>query len=152
MSPDRAIHSGSISRSSATRMCDSPGPLPVYCMFAGRTKRRPGKLQVVTLVHCYLAARASLLEITEQLVAVEAAGPEGRLHGLEGQLHALLLIEPKTGASLMVVNVRQFQAAQPGQQAALLDLADKILASWAGDVDAVIVGGDFNAITCPRSG
>ena len=60
---------------------------------------RPGKLQVVTLVHCYLAVRASLLEITEQLAAV-AAGPEGRLHGLEGQLHALRLIVPRTGASL----------------------------------------------------
>ena len=80
--------------------------LQAYCMFAGRTKRRPGKLQVVTLVHCYLAARASLLEITEQLAAVEAAGPEGRLHGLEGQLHALRRIEPRTGASLMVVKVR----------------------------------------------
>ena len=41
---------------------------------------------------------------------------------------------------------------QPGQQAALLDLAGKILARWAGDVDAVVVGGDFNATTCPRSG
>ena len=79
---------------------------PEYCIFAGCGNLRPGKLQVVTLVHGYLAARASLLEITEQPAAAEAAGLEGLLHGLEGQLHALLLIEPRTGASLMVVDVR----------------------------------------------
>jgi hypothetical protein len=29
-------------------------------MFANRSKRSENKLQVVTLVHCYMAARASL--------------------------------------------------------------------------------------------
>jgi hypothetical protein len=34
--------------------------LPAYRMFANRSKRSENKLQVVTLVHCYMAARASL--------------------------------------------------------------------------------------------
>ena len=49
----------------------------------------------------------------------------------------------------MVVNVRQFQAEQQGQQAVLLDLVGKVLARWAGEVDAVVVGGGFNTTTCP---
>ena len=100
--------------------------LPAYRMFANRSKRSENKLQVVTLVHCYMAARASLLMITEQLEAVAA------LPGLTEQVHAVRLMEPRTGATLLVVNARQFQATQPVHQASLLELIRLILARWAG--------------------
>ena len=121
--------------------------LPAYCMFANRSKGSGNKLQVVTLVHCYLAARASLFSITEQLAAVAAAPP-----GLAEQVHALRLIEPRTGATLLLVNARQFQATQPTHQAALLELIRLILARWAGDADAVVVGADWNASLAARHG
>jgi hypothetical protein len=40
--------------------------LPAYCLFAGRPKKAPGLqewIQVVTLVHVYMASRESLLDV-----------------------------------------------------------------------------------------
>jgi len=121
--------------------------LPAYCMFATRSKRSESRLQVVTLVHCYVAARASLLAITDQLGAVAAAPPE-----LGAHVHALRLIEPRTGASLLVVNARQFQATQPAHQAVLLELIRLILVRWADGVDVVVIGASWNASLAPRHG
>ena len=120
--------------------------LPAYCMFANRPKRSGGKLQVVTLVHCYLAARASLVEITGQLAAVKTTP------GLAEQLHVLRLIEPRTGVTLLAINVRQYQATQPAHQDALLELVTKVLTRWGRDADATVIGGDWNASLRPRHG
>ena len=46
-------------------------------------------------------------------------------------VHALRLIEPRTGASILLINVRQFQASQPAEQAALLDLSGRVVERWA---------------------
>ena len=121
--------------------------LPAYSMFASRSKSAAGNIQVVTLVHVYLAARATLLEITEQLKTVESPPP-----ALLAHVHALRIIEPRTGTSILAINVRQFQASQPAEQAALLDLAGRVVRRWADSSDAVICGGDWNASLLPRIG
>ena len=121
--------------------------LPAYSMFASRSKSAAGNIQVVTLVHVYLAARATLLEITEQLKTVESPPP-----ALLAHVHALRIIEPRTGTSILAINVRQFQASQPAEQAALLDLAGRVVRRWADCSDAVICEGDWNASLLPRLG
>ena len=92
-------------------------------MFASRSKSAAGNVQVVTLVHVFLAACATVLEITEQLKTVESPPPASLAH-----VHTLRIIEPRTGTSiLLAINVRQFQAQQPAQQTALLDLAGRVV-------------------------
>ena len=101
--------------------------LPAYCMFANRSKRSGSKPQVVTLVHYYIAARGSLFTITEQLAAMVAA-PQG----LAEQVHALRLIEQRTGTSLLVINTRQFQAASRPGCATGTDPIDSSSLGWRG--------------------
>ena len=77
----------------------------LYSMFASRSKSAAGNIQVVTLVHAFLGARATLLEIIEQLKTVESP-PQALL----AHVHALLIIKPRTGTYILAINVRQFQA------------------------------------------
>ena len=42
---------------------------------------------------------------------------------LLAHVHALRIIEPRTGTSILTINVVQIEASQPAKQAALLDLA-----------------------------
>ena len=46
--------------------------LPAYSMFASRSKSAAGDIQDITLVDVYLAASATLLEITKQLKTVRS--------------------------------------------------------------------------------
>ena len=101
-------------------------------MFASRSKSAAGNIQVVTLIHVYLAARATVLEITEQLKTVESP-PQALLV----RVHALRILELRMGTSILAINVRQFQASQHAGQVALLDLAGRVVRRWADSLDAL---------------
>ncbi len=56
--------------------------LPAYSLFAGRPQKGPGRstrIQVLTLVHVYMAERWSLLDVRQQFEAVAARAPPGAL-------------------------------------------------------------------------
>ena len=124
--------------------------LPAYCVFECRpnqSARRDTLIQVVTLVHYLLAARASLLDVTSQLEALGSEAPEAR-----SRTHFLRVLDPLSHVSLLLGNVYQYQAEQPGQQAALLKLMSSVVERWGGQADHVIIGGDWNASLRPRIG
>ena len=99
-----------------------------------------------TLVHYYMSARASLLDITDQLDAI-ATAPDAWAH-----LHFLRILEPRSGVRLLVGNVYQFQASQPQQQSMLLEIVGRVLGRWTATSDHIILGGDWNASIIPRVG
>ena len=124
--------------------------LPAYCLFAGRRRRRLGpaaQIQVVTLVHIYMAARASLLDIGAQFETVEQDVPNALEH-----VHFIKMSEPRTDTTLLIGNTYQFQASQPAKQKAMLELIGRVVDRWSPVVDLVVLGGDFNASCRPRVG
>ena len=121
--------------------------LPLYSVFATRTKRQKDRIQVITFVHAQVAARASLLNIAQELEEARSAAPESNL-----QVHFLRLIHPMSGVSMLLVNCRQYQASQTQRQAAMLSLITKVIKRWEPQSDYVLVGGDFNATLRPRIG
>ena len=123
--------------------------LPAYCLFAGRPQRGPGRpaqIQVVTLVHVYMAARASLLDVRPQFETVAARAP-----GALQQAHFIRMSDPRSDTTLLLGNVYQYQASQPDSQLAMLELIAQVLTRW-GDHDLTVIGGDFNASCRPRVG
>ena len=124
--------------------------LPAYCVFACRpdkSARRDTQIQVITLVHMQLAARACLLDVGQQLAAVAREAPDAR-----SRTHFIRVIDPLSEVSLLLVNAYQYQAGQPEQQAALLSLISKVAERWGGQSEHVIIGGDWNASLGPRVG
>ena len=124
--------------------------LPAYSLFAGRPQRGPGRptqIQVVTLVHVYMAARASLLDVRAQYEAVAASAP-----GALQQAHFIRMSDPRSDTTLLLGNVYQFQATQPERQAAMLELISRVVTRWSDHADLVMIGGDFNASCKPRVG
>ena len=124
--------------------------LPMYCLFAGSGRGlvcSGARLQTVSLVHIQLAARASLLDVSEQSAAVEQAAPDVAAH-----LHFLRIIDPRSDVTLLIANCYQYQASTPALQAALLTLASAVLNRWASQTDHVVLGGDWNASLRPRVG
>ena len=122
--------------------------LPGYSLFTNRKRgpRDTGKILTITLIHYYMSARASLLDITDQLHPLETAPDAGN------HLHFLRILEPRTGVSLLVGNIYQYQASQPQQQAKLLEIVDKVTSRWKATSDHIILAGDWNASTSPRVG
>ena len=124
--------------------------LPAYCLFAGRPQKAPGiqkRIQVVTLVHVYMAARASLLDVRTQLTEVALEAPDALL-----QAHFIRMSDPRSDTTILLGNVYQFQASRPEQQAAMLELARLVIARWSAHSDLIVIGGDFNASLTPRTG
>ena len=124
--------------------------LPAYSLFAGRQQRGPGRptqIQVVSLVHVYMAARASLLDVRSQYEAVAASAP-----GALQQAHFIRMSDPRSDTTLLLGNVYQFQASQPERQVAMLDLISRVIARWGDHADFIMIGGDFNASCRPRAG
>jgi hypothetical protein len=110
--------------------------LPAYCLFAGRQQKVPGsqrRIQVVTLVHVYMAARASLLDIRTQFTEVALDAPDALL-----QEHFIRLSDPRSDTTVLLGNVYQFQASQPVQQAAMLELARLVIMRWSDYSDLII--------------
>ena len=111
--------------------------LPGYSLYAGRPRKeadREEQTQVVTLVHVYISARATILDIGQELAAAAHEAPEAKLHA-----QFIRLAEPRTEATLLIGNIYQAQAIRPAQQAAILELAGKVVRRWSADL--VIVGG-----------
>ena len=103
--------------------------LPAYCMFAGRRRTRLGQtaqIQVVTLVHVYMAARASLLNIEAQYDTVAQDAP-----GALEQVHFIKITEPRSDITLLLGNTYQFQASQPAKQEAMLGLVSRVVERWS---------------------
>ena len=124
--------------------------LPHYCLFAGRPPRsneRRSKVQVVTLVHVSLAARASLLDVAQQSVELVRVDAEAL-----SRVHFLRLIDPRSGVTFLVANVYQYQADQLTRQSALLSFIREVIGRWQDLSDHIVVGGDFNASIQPRFG
>ena len=121
--------------------------LPAYSLFAGRSRRGSGQTQVVTLVHVYMAARASLLDVRIQYEGVAQSAPGALQHA-----HFIKMSDPRSDATLLLGNVYQFQATQPEKQQAMLELISRVIARWSDHVDLVIIGGDFNASCRARVG
>jgi len=126
--------------------------LPAYYLFAGRPQRgddssAAAQIQVVTLVHVYMAARASLLNIQTQYEDVADRAP-----GALRQVHFIKMSDPSSDTTLLIGNIYQAQAAEPGRQESILELARRVIIRWADQADLVVVGGDWNASTRPRVG
>jgi hypothetical protein len=102
---------------------------------------------VVTLVHVYMAARASLLDVRSQYEAVAASAP-----GALQQAHFIRMADPQSDTTLLLGNVYQFQASQPGRQAAMLELISRVITRWSDATDLILIAGDFNASCRPRVG
>ena len=112
-----------------------PCPQIATCVQPVRPRKeadREQQVQVVTLVHVYAAARASLLDIKQELAAVAHEAPNARLH-----VHFIRLAEPRTEATLLLGNIYQAQAIQ----AAILELTGKLVRRWSADL--VVIGGGF---------
>ena len=124
--------------------------LPAYCVFAHRPLKsacRDTQIQVLTFIHIQLAARASLLEIGQQLATVAREVPDVR-----SRVHFIRVIDPLSEVSLLMINVYQYQADQPEQQAALLSLITSVVERWGSQAEHIIAGGDWNASLRPRVG
>ena len=100
----------------------------------------------MTLVHVQLAARASLLDVSQQCAAskVGRVAPDVLCHA-----HFVRILDPRSEVSLLIANCYQYQTSQPEQQAALLALVRSVVDRWLPHTDHVILGGDWNA--SPRS-
>ena len=124
--------------------------LPAYCVLAAQSTRQVDRrdlIQVVTLVHHYLGSRATVLDVQQQYAAVAQTAPDVLL-----RTHFIRLIEPRTDTSLLLANVYQYQAGQPHQQAACLQLITAVFTRWEEQADCTLAGGDWNASVRPRVG
>ena len=124
----------------------------MYCMFSSRkaeSTNTGARLQTVTLVHVQLAARASLLDVSQQCSAQEIrrVAPDVLCHA-----HFVRIRDPRSEVSLLIANCYQYQATTPGKQAALLTLVSSVIDRWLPQTDHVILGGDWNASLSPRIG
>ena len=82
--------------------------LPCYCLFSNNSNEYT---EVVTLLHYQLAARASLLNISEQARTVIGVIPDATAH-----VHFLRAIDPISNVSLLIGNCYQYQANYPQKQ------------------------------------
>ena len=100
------------------------------------------------MVHCHLAARASLLEVSRQLGDPGDAS-RGELHA---RTHFLRTTDIHSQVRVLWVNVYGFQARDASKQRAQWAFIGAVLDRWQSHVDHIVVGGDFNASLSPRVG
>jgi endonuclease/exonuclease/phosphatase (EEP) superfamily protein YafD len=60
--------------------------------------------------------------------------------------------DPRSDTTLLLGNVYQYQAAQPEQQEAMLELISLVMERWSDHTDLIMMGGDFNASCRARVG
>ena len=121
---------------------------PAYSLFANRkTQALSGKMDVITLVHVKMAARASLLDIRTQFQSVCEQAPDAL-----DKVHFLRLSDPAGQTTILLGNVHNYQADQPLRQAAMLELIRQVVARWAPQSNHVLIGGDWNATLRTRVG
>jgi hypothetical protein len=121
---------------------------PAYSLFANRNAQTSGdNIDVVTLVHAKMAARASLLDIRTQFKSISELAPDAM-----AKIHFLRLSDPAGQTSILLGNVHNYQASQPSRQTAMLELIRRVVERWAPQSNHVIIGGDWNASLKPRVG
>jgi hypothetical protein len=118
-----------------------------YCLFASLKARSGGKIDIVTLVHIKMAARASLLDISKEFAPLAQQAPEAL-----ARVHFVRILDPEGQAAVLLGNIHQYQARESMPQAAVLSLIQRVIARWGADSQHVIVGGDWNACLAPRLG
>ena len=120
---------------------------PAYTMFANRRAKKGSKVDVVTLVHIRMAARASLLDISKETASIIEHAPEAI-----GKVHFVRMLDPDGQVSVLLGNVHQAQARETLQQRAVLGVITRVLARWGPESHHVIIGGDWNSTLTPRVG
>ncbi len=125
--------------------------LPHYCLFVGTLPKDGPSSQrheVVTFVHCHLAARATLLDITRQTMDVTAASRSELL----SKTQVLRTTDVQSQVNILWLNIYGFQASDPTRQEAQWNLIHSVVTRWQPQSDYVIIGGDFNASLTRRFG
>ena len=77
---------------------------------------------MATLLHVYMAVRASLLDVQQQYKIVAERAP-----GALQQAHFIRVSDPQSDTTLLLGNIYQFQATQPDRQAAMLELTSRVI-------------------------
>ena len=93
------------------------------------------------------AARASLLNISDQFCPFRDVIPDGLAH-----IHFLRTVDPISNVVFLIGNCYQYQASCPGKQQAMLDLITAIKMRWESQTHHTILAGDWNASLSPRQG
>lgn len=75
---------------------------PAYGLFTCRRARLGGKVDVITLVHVRMAARASLLDVTAQFTPAAERAPEAL-----AREHFVLVRNPEGTVSMLLGNIHQ---------------------------------------------
>jgi hypothetical protein len=70
---------------------------PAYCLFASRKARSGGKIDIVTLVHIKMAARASLLDISKEFAPLAEQAPEAL-----ARVHFVRILDPEGQAAVLL--------------------------------------------------
>jgi hypothetical protein len=120
---------------------------PAYSLFASRKTRAGGKIDVVSLVHIKMAARASLLDISKEAAPIVGQAPEAL-----ARLHSVRIMDPEGQVAVLLGNVHQAQARDSVQQAVVLAVVKRVVDRWAPHSHHVVIGGDWNASVAPRVG
>ena len=118
---------------------------PAYCLFTSRRARKGGKIDIITLVHIKMAARASLLDFSKEFAPLAAQAPEAL-----DQVHFVRILDPEGQVLVLLGNVHQYQARESMPQAAVHSLVNPVLDRWGADSQHAIVGGDKSL--APRLG
>ncbi len=127
------------------------GLLPEYTLFAVHKQKgfcQSVRVQVMILVHVYMAARASLLDVRAQYSTLEQSAPGA----LQQALFVRVSDPLRTDVTILVGNIYQFQATLPERQAAMLEMIGRVLARRKDHTDLFVIGGGFNSSLRPRVG
>ena len=124
---------------------------PHYSLFVGRLPEDGSKAlrhEVVSFVHCHLAARASLLEVSRQASDCDGASPSELLL----RTHFVRTTDIHSSINVVWGNVYGFQARDSMKQEAQWRFIRAVLDRWQSQTDHVILGGDSSSSLRPRSG
>jgi len=125
--------------------------LPHYCLFVGKLPKDASDLhrhEVITFVHCHLAARATLLDISQQLNDSFGASR----CDLHSRVQVLRTTDVQSKVNILWINVYGFQASEPTRQEAQWALISAVTERWQPQSDYTVIGGDFNASLSSRAG
>ena len=123
--------------------------LPEYAVFTRTTaKTKTNTIRVITFVHLALAARGTQIDI-HKMTSPHPACP---IEDLAARMQIIKTTDIHTETNILWINVYQYQASQPVEQQALLDLLTQVVLEWGPKVHHIICGGDFNASLSPREG
>ena len=123
--------------------------LPHYVVFVGRSVSRASPYtkqtyQVITFMHCHLAARASILNVDSQageLTNVDASD-------LLNRSHFIRTTDTSNGKNALWGNIYGFQATDPLKQEALWTFIESVLQRWGSSTDSLPVSTTCTSSLC----